>query len=82
VFVDGNDITHSKPDPEVFLLAAHRLGIEPADCLVVEDAAAGIEAGRRAGMAVFGIGPPERLPGLDRLAPSLADVTVDELLAL
>jgi len=78
--VDGNDITRSKPDPEVFLLAARRLGLAPAECLVVEDAAAGIEAGRRAGMHVFGIGTPETLPDAPRAARGLADVTVDELL--
>ncbi|MBN1510402.1 MAG: beta-phosphoglucomutase [Phycisphaerae bacterium] len=78
--VDGNDIQHSKPHPEVFVLAAKRLGVPPAQCLVVEDAAAGVDAARRAGMAVFGIGTPDRLPGLIRLAPSLADVSVDDLL--
>jgi len=78
--VDGNDIRHSKPHPEVFLLAAGRLGLAPAECLVVEDAMAGIEAGRRAGMAVFGIGTPEMLPGIRNLATDLAHVTVDELL--
>ena len=78
--VDGNDITRSKPDPEVFLLTAQRLGLEPAECLVVEDALAGVESARRAGMAVFGIGPPEKLPGVARVAPDLAHVTVDQLL--
>jgi len=78
--VDGNDIRHSKPHPEVFLLAARRLGLPPAECLVVEDAMAGIVAGRRAGMAVFGIGTPETLPGVRNLATDLAHVTVDELL--
>ncbi len=53
---DGTEITHSKPDPEVFLLAAQKLGAAPADCLVVEDAPAGVEAGLRAGMQVAGIG--------------------------
>lgn len=53
---DGTEITHSKPDPEVFLLAAQKLGADPADCLVVEDAPAGVEAGLRAGMQVAGIG--------------------------
>ena len=77
---DGNDITRSKPDPEVFLLAAERLGLQPAECLVVEDAAAGIEAGLIAGMAVFGIGPRERLPQAPRRADSLADVTAEQLL--
>jgi len=78
---DGNDIQRSKPDPEVFLLAAERLGLAPAECLVVEDALAGIEAGRRGGMPVFGIGTAEKLPGVERLAPDLAHVTVDQLLA-
>ncbi len=78
---DGNDLIRSKPDPEVFLLAAQRLGVPAGECVVVEDAMAGIEAARRAGMAVFGIGPAEALPGVDRRADSLADVTVDVLLA-
>ncbi|MBP7935298.1 MAG: beta-phosphoglucomutase [Phycisphaerae bacterium] len=77
---NGNDIIHSKPHPEVFLLAAQRLGLLPGECLVVEDAAAGIEAGRRAGMAVFGIGTPETLPNVERLAASLADTTAEGLL--
>lgn len=77
---DGNDITHSKPHPEVFLLAAQRLGLPPADCLVIEDAVAGIEAGRRAGMAVFGIGTPETLPNVQPLATSLAEVSIEQLL--
>lgn len=57
VIADGTDITHSKPDPEVFLLAASRLGLAPADCAVVEDAKAGIEAAKACGMtalALFG----------------------------
>jgi len=79
--VDGNDITRSKPDPEVFLLAAQRLGLPPEDCLVIEDAVAGVESARRAGMAVFGVGTPQTLPGVSRLAADLAHVTVEELLA-
>jgi beta-phosphoglucomutase len=79
--VDGNDISRSKPDPEVFLLAARRLGLAAAECLVVEDAMAGIEAGRRAGMAVFGIGTLENLPGTEHLAAGLAQVSVETLLA-
>jgi beta-phosphoglucomutase len=77
---DRNDVLQSKPDPAVFLLAAKRLGLQPAECLVIEDAVAGVESARRAGMAVFGIGPPEQLPGIARLAPDLTHVTVDELL--
>lgn len=53
---DGNDITLSKPDPEVFLLAAKRLHRAPEQCLVVEDAAAGVEAACRGGFDAFGIG--------------------------
>jgi beta-phosphoglucomutase len=79
--IGGHDIRRSKPDPEIFLLAARRLGLPPDRCLVVEDAAAGIEAARRAGMAFFGIGTPQTLPGVEHLAGSLAQVSVKELLA-
>lgn len=54
---DGTDITRSKPDPEVFLCAAKKLGLAPADCAVVEDAKAGIQAAKSGGMtalALFG----------------------------
>ncbi len=53
---DGNQITHSKPHPEVFLLAAKLLGVESDRCLVVEDADAGIEAALAAGMDALGVG--------------------------
>lgn len=53
---DGTNITHSKPDPEVFLMAAEFLGLEPADCLVVEDALAGIDAAVAGGFHSAGIG--------------------------
>ena len=53
---DGNKIKHSKPDPEVFLTAADMLGVAPSECLVVEDADAGIISGKRAGMKTFGVG--------------------------
>ncbi len=53
---DGNDIKRSKPDPEVFLLAAERLNTEPRHCLVVEDATAGVEAAINANMRVLAIG--------------------------
>ena len=54
---DGTDITHSKPDPEVFLKSAEKIGVAPADCAVVEDARAGIQAAKAGGMtalALFG----------------------------
>ncbi len=53
---DGTNITRSKPDPEVFLKAAEYLGVEPKDCLVVEDAKAGVEAANAAGMDAAAIG--------------------------
>lgn len=53
---DGNNITRSKPDPEVFLKAAQFLGIDPSECVVVEDAYAGIDAAKAAGMTAVGIG--------------------------
>lgn len=52
---DGNNITKSKPDPEVFLKAAEMLKIPPENCLVVEDADAGIEAGKRGGMKTLSV---------------------------
>lgn len=52
---DGNNITHSKPDPKVFLKAAEMLGIAPENCMIVEDADAGIEAGKRAGMKTLAV---------------------------
>ena len=59
--VDGNSVTKAKPDPEVFLLAAEQLGIKPQDCIVFEDAVAGIEAANRANMISIGIGDSEIL---------------------
>ena len=51
----GDEVTNGKPDPEVYLKCAQRLGAKPADCVVIEDAAAGIEAGQRAQMATIGL---------------------------
>lgn len=81
VSADGNDVTNSKPDPEVFLLAARRLGLEPKACVVVEDAAAGVEAARRAGMACVAVGAAAGMQGVVLSAESLADISCDALLA-
>ncbi len=62
VIVDGNDIRRSKPHPECFLLAAAELGYAPAECLVFEDAAVGIAAGKAGGFPVVGIGERQHLP--------------------
>ena len=53
---DGNNITHSKPDPEVFVKAAQMLCIPSEECLVVEDAVSGAQAGKRGGMKVACVG--------------------------
>lgn len=53
--VTGSDVTHKKPDPEIFLAAAKKMGVEPANCLVCEDAVNGINAAKAAGMRCLGI---------------------------
>jgi beta-phosphoglucomutase len=80
--VDGHQIENSKPNPEVFLLAAKKVGVSPAHCLVVEDAVTGIESARRAGMKSLGIGTKERLPNANVVIPDLSAISVDELLKL
>jgi beta-phosphoglucomutase len=59
--VDGNNVSKAKPDPEVFLIAADQLGVKPNNCIVFEDAVAGIEAANAAGMISIGIGDAEIL---------------------
>lgn len=54
-FVTGSDVTHKKPHPEIFQKAAANMGIEPADCIVLEDAKSGIAAAKSAGMTCIGI---------------------------
>ncbi len=69
--VDGNSVSRAKPDPEVFLKCAQRLDLRPYDCIVFEDAVAGIEAAKNAGMAVIGIGAPLALSNADYVVPGL-----------
>ena len=85
VIVSGEEVIHGKPDPAVFLVAAKRLGIVPADCVVIEDALVGIEAAKRAGMAVLAVAttnPLEALGSADAAIGSMAEVTPDRLSAL
>jgi beta-phosphoglucomutase len=63
--VDGNEVSKAKPDPEVFLIAARNLGVDAGSCVVFEDAVAGVEAARRAGMTSVGIGDREILGAAD-----------------
>ncbi|HEY1189774.1 MAG TPA: HAD family phosphatase [Gemmata sp.] len=87
--VTGDDVTRGKPDPEVFLIAASRLGADPGRCVVFEDAAAGVEAARAGGMkcvAVTFVGhhPVEKLraAGADIVVASLDEVTAGQVAAL
>src|SRR5436189_1852143 len=63
---DGNSVVHGKPAPDVFIFAAGLVNTPTRDCLGVEDATAGIEAIKAAGMTALGIGPRERFPMADR----------------
>ena len=76
VIVDGNKVAKAKPDPDVFLRAARELGTVPASCVVFEDAEAGIEAARRAGMGTVGIGNADTLKQADILLPDLRALVV------
>ena len=69
--IDGNKVSRSKPDPEVFLLGAQALGVAPSACVVYEDAAAGVEAAKAGGMYAVGIGRAENLPLADIVVPGL-----------
>ncbi len=84
--VSGADVSRGKPDPEVFLLAAERLGVPPQRAVVVEDAPAGIEAARRAGMACVGLASKgrtrEELAAADLVVDSLESLSPDSLEAL
>ncbi|WP_019360044.1 HAD-IA family hydrolase [Streptomyces sp. AA1529] len=73
LLVAADDITRGKPDPEPYLLAARKLGADPARCVVFEDAPAGLEAGRRAGMGTVGLATTHPRSELR------ADVVVDHL---
>jgi len=79
---DGNDITHSKPHPEVFQKAAQRLNVRPEHCLVVEDAAAGVESAINAGMKCLALGAAQSHPQAHLSAADLTAVTVDQMLGL
>ena len=70
----GLDVTKSKPDPEVFLVAASKLELAPENCLVVEDAKAGIDAAKAGGMKSLGVGPFHDELGADFHSRTLATV--------
>ncbi len=71
---DGNVVQLAKPNPEVFLKAAEMLKVEPEECIVFEDAKAGIEAAKAAGMYAIGVGSQENLPGADRWISTMEEL--------
>lgn len=78
--VSSEDVRYGKPDPEVFLKAAERAGVAPADCVVFEDAVYGIEAAKAGGMAAVGVlttHPDGNLPGADRLVKRLDELPMN-----
>jgi sugar-phosphatase len=76
IVVTASDVEHGKPAPDPYLLGARLLGVDPARCLVVEDAASGVTAGRAAGCATLGVltGHPDQELGAEVVVASLADV--------
>lgn len=77
--IDGTKVSKAKPDPEVFLKAAEELKLQPADCVVFEDAEAGVEAALRGGMKCVGIGSPENLGKAHLVVPGLHDMNMQKL---
>lgn len=77
--VDGNSVSKSKPDPEVFLKGASLLGFKPANCVVFEDALAGIEAAKRGGMKAIGIGEKDILGQADVVVSGLNQLSIKDL---
>lgn len=79
--IDGNLVSRAKPDPEVFVLGADTLGVQYADCMVFEDAAAGVEAAHRAGMRCVGVGLAEMLSAADMVISTFVGLTLDQISA-
>ncbi len=77
--IDGNKVSKAKPDPEVFLKGAFELGVDPHNCLVFEDAQAGIDAARNGGMHIIGIGQPENLTNAEFVIPGFEALNMNQL---
>ena len=85
VYVNGNDVKHKKPDPELFLTAAERIGVDPANCAVIEDAPNGVQAAKAAGakcIAVTNSTTPANLAKADMVCDSLEHVGVETIQCL
>lgn len=82
VYVSGSEVTRKKPDPQIFLIAIQRLGIEAARCIVFEDAPSGVQAARAAGarcVAVTNTVSAAELAGADRICDSLEEIDLNSL---
>ncbi len=77
--IDGTKTSKAKPDPEVFVLGAKELEFDCEECIVFEDAVAGIEAAHAGGMQAVGIGSKERLPEADFNMPGFEGITIEEI---
>ncbi len=80
VIIDGNKVSKSKPDPEVFLKGAEGLGLLPSECIVFEDAQAGVDAAIAGGMKVIGIGEASVLGDANKVIPNFVGITSADLL--
>lgn len=78
--VSGHDIERTKPDPQVFTLAADRLGVPYDRCVVFEDAESGIQAALNGGMHAVGVGDKDHLPSADVVVADLTGISVNRLL--
>lgn len=78
--IDGTKVSKAKPDPEVFNKGAEELGLKYEECIVFEDAVAGIEAAHRTGMKVVGVGSNELLPKADLHIPGFQNISIESLL--
>lgn len=77
--IDGNKITRAKPDPEIFLLAAHEMKANPENCIVFEDAQSGVQAANRAEMLSIGVGDKNTLSEADFVISGLHEINLSQL---
>lgn len=85
IFVTGDDVERQKPSPDIYLHTAEKLRVDPQDCLVLEDAPGGVEAGKSAGMVVYGVNSDSSIrdhlqkSGADRVFNSLSEIDINNL---
>lgn len=77
--IDGTKVSEAKPNPEVFLKGAEALGVKPSECVVFEDAEAGVEAALAGGMLCVGIGSPSNLGKAHLVVGGLNEMSLDKL---